>query len=403
MGVPWMCPSKRCIMEGTKTMAKRILFAVEMVGTYNALESAFNVLTEEHGAAISFVAAGALQTNLEKKGVPCFTASADVGDAFDRTNPDLVVVGVVAGVKTPGGSGLEKRYALAALDRDIPVVVYRDFFGLHPWIDEVARHPKASQLLHFFMFAESTVRTIRQVGLPCAEAITVGSGYYDADVGRDWSAARASGRKAMGWIDHDLAVVFSPGATRDRVFEVLKPTVAGMQSASRDAVFVPTFHPKDPDAPYAIVPGKPAEPRASVYNEVIDRLNGYNVRVVREPEFRNAVPDGKTRVAAADFIIINPLSVDTYTAIYAGVPTLIMGLPLTQAEAAENRIDIGDLDFIVGGAMDFASTADELREYVRILPGSYGQIRNRFQEAPQRFRPGTATPGIVQNLLRVAR
>lgn len=385
----------------------KMLCAIEMVGTYNALEGAFKVLKEEHGAEISFAAAGALQTNLEKRGVACFTTADDVGGVFTKVRPDLVVVGVVAGVKSPGGSGIERSYALFALDCGIPVVVYRDFFGLHPWVDEVARHRNAPRLLHFFMLGESTVRMIRRVGLPCVEATAVGSGYYDADADRDWAAARASGRQAMGWKDDDFVVVFSPGSMRDRVLESLEPTVVGIFSGTDDMVFVSTFHPKDPDAPYVIVPGKPAEPKSSVYNEVLDGLHHTECRIseVREPEFRNAVPDGKVRVAAADFIVMNPLSIDTYTAIYAGVPTVMTALPLTQAEARENRIDLFDLDFVAAGAMACARTSDELCEYVRQLswPFRRRMIAERFQRARSAFRPEKAISRIVGGLLRVAR
>ncbi|MEK7555194.1 MAG: hypothetical protein AAB518_04395, partial [Patescibacteria group bacterium] len=319
---------------------KKIFVAIEMVGTLNALNGALGVL-EKEGVAVVYAAEGEARKKLVNQGISCFGVEEDAEEILKREKPDLVIVGITSGMKQPGGSGLEKNYALRALDRGIPVVAYRDYVGVHTWFDEVAKHPRSTESLHFFLFGESDVQLIRRLGLPSREAIAVGSGYYDDDTTRSWGEVRRSAREAMGFQEKDFVIISSPGAERERVFEMLRGVVEGIHQIEQRVIFISTHHPKDPDAPFETpTSGKLSVKKSSVYDVVVDRLKSTPHRIVCEPEFRNAVPDPKHRIATADVLDMNPLSTELNTAVYAGVPVLPSALPLTIQAAEARRVVI---------------------------------------------------------------
>ena len=195
----------------------KILFALEMVGTVNALEGAFRLLREK-GAELRFAAHGVALTALSKKGVSCATI-ADAADAvIAEWNPDFVVVGLASGAAF---SGFELGYGRAAMDRGIPVVAYRDYLGVAEWTRQLASHPRSRELLRFFLFDAATEQTVSHT-LPCREARVVGSGYYDEDATRDWGQVRRDARRAAGITDGEFVVFLNNSADRVRVLEVIE-------------------------------------------------------------------------------------------------------------------------------------------------------------------------------------
>ncbi len=380
----------------------KILFAVEMVGTVKALEKPLARLTEQ-GHSVRYAAAVAAEKQLTALGLPCFTAQDGPVHVIEESNPDLVIVGAAAGVKTP--SGIEANIGCAAMDKGLPVVCYRDYSGLNDAVaGPLAGHPRSGDLLHFFMFDEATVRTVQRRAYTCREAIAVGSAAYDEGGTRDWQAARSTAREALGLSDDLFLITFIGGGSKDRVLEALVPTMQGLKMGDWDSKmrFAPLFHPKDPDAPYAPDPNRKGFwlPRpSSAYDQVL----GSTDWVIREPALRNAVPDGKLRIAAADFIVMNPLSTDTWTATYAQVPFVTAAVPLTVAEAEKDGIDVFDLDFVRVRATDIMRTPEDLVAYLGLLPRPEAGIATRLRSEESQFTPRKAAEGIFLNLVRVAK
>ena len=114
----------------------------------------------------------------------------------------------------------------------------------------------------------------------------------------------------MGLTDENFVVVFNCGAERSRVLEALEPVARGFKDGNHPRiVFVSSFHPKDPDAPYAPTDAKGVfARRPSVYDAVLDELQGGQARMIREPDFRSlpftaTEADGKRiNVKAFDFV-----------------------------------------------------------------------------------------------------
>lgn len=382
-------------------MPKRILFAVEMVGTVNALKKPFALL-EGESVTFSYAAAGAAATALKNSGTPYYTTENNPATVIRGLKPDLVVVGAVSGVAKP--SGLEVGFGRAAMDAGIPVVLYRDFSGVN---DEVVRpladHLRSGELLRFFLFDEAAARTVRQRCYPACEVKVVGSSYYDDDATRNWEDGKKKAREALGMGDDEFVVVYLGGAERSRVLESLKPIVEGMREDGGRLTLLPFFHPKDPDAPYAPHPTEKGQwvARPSVYNEVLDQLSDSSVTVIREPDVRNLVTDPKLRIAVMDFGFMNPLSTDTWTAVYARKPFACPVLPLTLADGAKSGIEIPELDFIAYGAADAFQTEEGLRAYAARLTKERGEIAERLLLAQTRFTPREVARLIADELMRV--
>ncbi len=380
---------------------KKLLAAIEMAGTLNALKRPFSIL-QGQGWEIRYAATEVAADILHASEIPFFPASVVPTRVIHETKPGLVVIGDASG--TPTSGVFEAAYGLAALDAGVPVVCYRDYSGLNPLVaDPLSAHKRSSDLLNFFMFEEATVRTIKERGYASAKAVAVGSGYYDEDGARNWPEARRTARAALGLSDADFFVVMISGSGVPRVLETLEPVVEGLKRRG-NGVFAPFFHMKDPDAPYERYLGKKGQwlPTAGGhYNEALDRLADSGVRLFREPEARNVLHDPKLRVAAADWIIMNPLSSDTWTAVYARVPFLITAPPLTIEEAEKDGIKIFDLDFVTHGACDIETKPDGIRDYAAKRIGDEA-IAARIRRAEERFTPKVASDEIARRLMRTA-
>jgi len=367
----------------------RVLVSVEMVGTLKALEKPLELLLKDGSVnEVRYAAAAAAAKHLTASDVPYFTLDNDPSATVETMNPHFVIVGAAAGVATP--SGIETSIGLAAMQRGIPVICYRDYSGINDAVaGPLAAHPRAKELLHFFMFDEATVKAVRDRGYPCAKAIAVGSAAYDGDSTRDWDALRASARQALGLDSCSTLITFIGGGEKTRVLEALVPTVAGfakMMEGNPLYRFAPFFHPKDPDASYMPDPEKKGSylARPSIYDEVLSPLGD---RMFPEPFVRNLVPDSKARVAASDLIVMNPLSTDNWTAIYAGTPFVCSALPLMVAEGAKDGIDVFDLDFVTADATDVMRTPEELEEYIAMFPRRQTETRNRLRRRMQDMVP----------------
>lgn len=284
---------------------KRVLVVLEMGGTVKALRPSFQLLEKEHGSELRFVASDVALTDLRGAGVDCLTVEADPASVISEFNPQVVLVGGSAFERThPKWTGLELKYGLAAMDANIPVILYRDYSGIPQWARELTNHARSNGLLYLFMFDKMTAHVVSDWS--SREVRVVGSGSYDNLRGFDWGAAREQARAAVGLATDDFVVFLNCGAEKRRNLEILEPAVSGLVRLSDPrVVFVPSFHPKDPDAPLFSEPGKLAVVRPSVaYDPALANLDGTPVRVVREPLFRNAVKNPQDRLAASDLVIM---------------------------------------------------------------------------------------------------
>lgn len=384
---------------------KSVLVAVEMEGTLNGLKGALKRL-ERQEVGVYYAAAGAAEKSLAASGTPHFADVKDFGRVLEATKPQLVVVGAVGGVSAP--SGIEVGFGLAAMDRGIPVVLYRDFTGFNYAIARpLSEHPRANELLRFHLFDEASAKIAKRRHYIAAETIAVGSGYYDEDATRDWAAERAKAREALKLTEDDFLITMISGSLKERVLEILEPTIMGLKNLDaipghRSLVFAPLFHPNDPDAPYAVNPeqkGHWLPKKGEAYNDVLSRLNGTGIRVMREPEMRNALTDPKARIAASDFILMNPLSTETWTAVYARIPFLITALPGTIDQAEEVGIEVTDFDFVAKRACDIVFSADALEHYLwqRMWP----ENRERIMVAQKAFTARGASEEIAKCFLKL--
>lgn len=112
------------------------------------------------------------------------------------------------------------------------------------------------------------------------------------------------------------------------VMEMLVPVVDALEKYGNDKiVFIPTFHSKDPNAPFVVNRDKTyTAKRSEVYDLVLDRLDG-KVRMIREPKAREALPNSQDRIAMADFIVMNSLSIETWTATFCFRPMVFVLTP----------------------------------------------------------------------------
>lgn len=379
----------------------RILCVFEMAGTVNGIMPALRILESERGCQLKFVATDQALAVLTKAGRECFTVESDPVAAIHEFEPHLIVAGASAFERgNPKWTGVELSYMFAGMDCGLPVVVYRDYSGVPQWLREATSCGGAESLLHLFMFDNATAQQVS--GFPVASVKRVGSAYYDALLTRDLAADRARTREAVGISPEAFVVVLNPGADRGRACEALEPVVDGLpRIALPHVVFVPTFHPKDPDAPFAETEKKgtyAARPSAP-YDSIINRLSGSRITVIREPALRNAVSDPQSRITMADFIVMNPASTDTWTAVYAGVPQAITALPLAAAEAEKKSFNINELDFVADGTATVIRTQPELQDFVARLGEIHSDILGRAARSRERYAVAPATQGIADAIL----
>ncbi len=380
-----------------------ILCVFEMVGTVNGILPALRLLEQERGCRLKFVATDQALAALTKAGRTCLTDESIPEEVVGDFHPDIVVCGASSFERGHDKwTGVELAYMRAGMDETIPVVVYRDYSGVPQWLAEATGYDGASSLLHLFMFDNATAQQVS--GLPTASVKRVGSAYYDTLFTKDLPADRARTREAVGVSPDAFVVVLNPGADKGRACEALLPVVEGLARINiPHVVFLPTFHPKDPDAPFAKgADGKfitrPSEP----YDAILDRLVGDRVDVIREPVLRNAVSDPQSRIIMADLIVMNPASTDTWTAVYAGVPQVITALPLAASEAARKSFDINGLDFVADGTAPIVRMGTELQDFVARLGEVYPGILARARGARERYAVTPAAQGIAEAILGVA-
>src|SRR3989344_484584 len=221
-----------------------------MVGTLRALQRPIALLSKE----VAFVASDAALDELTKKSIGCHTLSSDINKVFEGASPEIVLAGVSAFERGhEKWSGLELNYVLSAMGRGIPPALYRDATGIAKWAAEAAQHPRAGELLHFLMFDNLTVEIINRRGWSCRSVVAVGSAYYDDLAGYDVERDRRESRAAVGLDETDTVILVNPGASSPRVLEMLEPTLEALANIKRgDIVLLPTFHPKDKDAPFVL-------------------------------------------------------------------------------------------------------------------------------------------------------
>ena len=382
----------------------RVLFALEMVGTVNALKRSLGILERERNCELRFAASDVALTALTGMGRECITLERDPREVVGEFQPNVVVVGVSAFERDhKKWTGLELNYGLAAMDAGIPVVAYRDDSGIAMWSQELSAHPRSGELLTLLMFDRMTAQVVegRQAKLIAA----VGSGYYDALPTWDWAAARRESRAKIGIEDGDLVITFNVGADKERVLEALEPVVDGLLRMDAPVVFVAGFHPKDPDAPYVESPPKSgkyiARPSAP-YDPVLERLEGSRVRVIREPVFRNAESDSQRRMAASDLIVMGPGSTDKSTALYGGIPQVIVGTPLTAEKVRSTGIEVEQFDFVHDGTVDIRFDADGLASYIEDFPAHAAHIREQARMGKEKYSAAPAAPRIAEAILTAA-
>jgi len=389
---------------------KNLLLAADMLGTVNALDGALALLTSDERSDdnrwfVTYAAGDVALDKLKSCGLEPLTPEADFAGEIDAHKPDLVVVGAQAG-KTP--SGIEVGFGFAAMNVGIPVVCYRDFSGLNDAVaGELAMHGYADELLTFAMFDKATVGTVRERNYACRDAVAIGSGYYDADATCDWETLREQSRNALGLNKDDFFVLLNCGSSSGdgaRVLEYLKPVTDGLRGSELPVCFTASFHPKDKAACLAKEEdGAWKRTGESPYFPLFGEWGpGKNVSVFDELELRSVLSDGKARIAAADFVIANPLSTDTWTCVYGRTPFLTFDLPLTSAMAKESGIEIGELDFVMKGACDFAESAEALESYMESLSSDYEEIAERLRVAQSEFRAEPASLKIAEFFEKMA-
>ncbi|MBI2024703.1 MAG: hypothetical protein HYT03_01240 [Candidatus Harrisonbacteria bacterium] len=378
----------------------RVLFVAEMAGTVNALMKPLGSSDFD----VSFVANDVALSMLQKRDIVCHTFEDDPSKVIAGARPDMVLTGISAFERgNPKWSGLELKYALAAMDAGIPVAMYRDWLGIAAWAKEATQHPRAGQLLHFLTFDRGTAYAIRKAEWIYRDVRAVGSSYNEDIFQKATRIERATLRQRLGLKADDLLVVVNSGADSKRVLEILEPAVQGLlaQSSSR-VVFAPTFHPKDKDAPFYVDDRKNFVARASApYDPVLQRLSG-KVRTIFEPIIRSCIQDPQERVAAADFIVMNPLSTDVPTAIFLGIPMVIPFLPLTAESARSGMIDPEKYDYILNGMADSVFTGEDLEHYMSALSDRYEEIAVRQRAEQKKLKPTADTEVIIQAIKTVA-
>ncbi len=383
----------------------RILVVLEMAGTVNALKRSLGILEADHGATLKFVASDVALSSLTAAGRECLTAEADPAGVIADFRPDVVLVGASAFERdNPKWTGLELRYGLAVMHAGIPVVLYRDYSGVARWTEELSAHPGSRELLTLLMFDRMTARVVEDRSTRRVQV--VGSGFYDDLPNWDWEGVRVSSRAKLGIGRNEIAFLFNCGADRDRVLEALEPVVEGfLRSEARNLVFISTFHPKDPDAPYAPGPTKGtwvARPSAP-YDPVLARLDGSLVRHIPEPVFRNAETDSQRRMAAADLIVMGPGSTETWTAVYGGIPQVIVATPLNLAKLAGSGIKVGEFDFVADGTADVCTSREQLWAYIAALPIlRLAPIRELARRGKERYSAEPAAPRIAEAISEAA-
>jgi hypothetical protein len=385
-------------------MTKAVV-VLDMVGTWNALKKPLEILRNRHRWEMRYAATNVAASAMQKDEIPLLDSQKSAQDALRGFKPDLVITGI-----SPSAPDLERRYGLAALDLQIPVVMYRDYSGVASWVREVAAYYLAKKLLHFLMFDEATVEVVRRNSWPCAEARAVGSSYYDDLVNYDVGAARAKARDTLGLTANDRLLLYSGGSDAPRVLESLTPIVSGLMADPKisSLVFAPTFHPKDKDAPFQETETKGVyAPKASAaYDPILDALAAEGEHwLIREPIIRNSLPDSKMRLAAADFVIMNALSTDTWTTAFLRVPMLIPLLPLQARAARESNIAPDGFDLINKGAAAAVYTAEDLTDYIRRLKTyEFKTMADVLRKAQEEFKPKCcASDAIVEALLTVVK
>ena len=384
---------------------KRALVVIEMLGTVNALRKPLDVLKAKHGWEVKYVASGQALSRLMKDDARPWTSEQPVDAVFDNFKPDIVITGVTA-VKPDHltWTGLEQNYAMAAMDWTKPVVMYRDYLGISEWAGDVTLHPRSKHLLHFLMFDEATVSAIRKKNWFCCSLKAVGSAYYDDLAEYKKAERRHEARKALGLEYADILLLLNSGAVKERVLEILGPVVDGLLEIIGDwhIVFAPTFHPRDPDAPYIESSNGRYIPRISVYDSELSRLQG-KAKCISEPVIRNILQDPRDRIAAADFIIINAASTDTWTAAFLGVPMVLPLLPKEIENLEADLIDSKRLDLVLSGAADAIYSRHALKLYIKNLCLDFKPVANAIKKNQIQWKPGQSTDKIVEAILNIVR
>lgn len=379
----------------------KILFVAEMIGTLNALDSAINVL-RERGCEFRFAATDMARTTLEKKGVELVPTNTSPAEVIRGFSPDLVLTGIADPIAGKLAPTIERDFALTAMDAGIPVVAYRDYGSLAPWTQALMAHPKSSRLLTFLFESSRTLRLVE--GRSIREAKAVGSGYYDADAARNWAETRTTSRAAVGIAEDALVIFVNNAADHVRVLEMMNPVVVALGGTTADLVIIPSFHPKDPDAPFDLksLTVKPSMP----YDPVIAQLKtNPRIRVIGDVEFRRAVGDSKARIATADLVIMNPLSTETITTALAGIPQVICDLPRMAENCVTKGTVVEELRVVEEGCADVVYDATKLVSYLDGFPRGLANIRRRLLPRCEAFREEMkepATPKIVEAVLEAA-
>lgn len=386
----------------------RILFVSEMTGTINALDPALKVLREQHGCEFRFAAADQARKTLEKRGIELVPEGADPTEVIREFKPDLVLVGIAAPIAGKPPPTIESTFALAAMNAGISVAMYRDYGGLAPWAQALTMCPKSAKLLTFLFESSKTLKLVE--GKSLRDTRVVGSGYYDADATRDWAEVRKTSRAAISIAEDAIVIFVNNAADHVRALEMMNPVADAFEDISTDLVLVPSFHPKDPDAPFGEkskkdkrLVARPSKP----YDPVLDRLSGNRrIRVIREPEFRNIVADSKARIAAADLVVMNPQSTETISTALAGIPQIICALPHTAADCATKGINVNELRVVEERCADVVHTATGLVTYLHSIPRMLPDIRKRLLPGCRALREEMAkpaTPAIAAAILDAAK
>lgn len=385
----------------------RVLFALEMVGTVNALKRSFGLL-EEKGCQLKFAASDVALTTLTGLGRECLTLARDPNEVVAEFQPNVVVVGGSSFERDhKKWTGIELAYGIAAMNAGVPVVFYRDYSGLPLWSQELSQHPRSDELLTLLMFDRMTMQVVKD--RRAKRVAVVGSGFYDDLPNWDWAEARRASRAKLEIGEDTLVILMNAGSDVPLVVEALEPVVDGlvrMQGVSI-VVFIPSFHLKDPDAPYVESPpksGKYISRPSAPYGPVLARLEAVSsVRVIHEPRFRNAEPDSQRRMAVADLIVMNPGSTETWTAVYGGIPQVVTALPKTVEMLTEKGIEVEQFYFVSDGTADIRFTGESLAGYVAGFSTKHlASIRERARQGKKRYVVQPAAPRIAEAILEAA-